>query len=469
MNHTKSLTDCQVLSADPPKKPSLPLLISCDLPQPPSIPLSPPVPQPEIEVPLPWVSLAFTSLGKKEISQSKSGENRELPAPGEQNETGNLPIERVSEGQRLGNKDLWPISEAQKKSREVFRKHEVVKQWYRMEHCGKHTIPFECDSCGKKPWVTIRCGVRLCQACYWVKFGSKFTEKRKRRYKGLMAEPGKNGQDRLRSIMLPTVNLGRFPSCERFDKEMDRAAKFLGKRYKGWDIAAEVKMTDKGAYLHFHAIVYGSWISQKRLDDDWAEVSKAHNVWIKNVWSPKGALNYIAKYPNKPLTGNVDDEARARYLKMVGKRRRVRSGGVLYGKKIEVESSHRVNVCPWCSGYLKLDYELLQDGQTLIEAKMKGYPSLAEGWRLTENDRASPLPRGNEHWTERELDLVYQIFRDGAGEYREKRRKENPPHRACSYCGLYGCGEFWACGDRLKADQGRAGGNLAEGGVAHVS
>lgn len=315
-----------------------------------------------------------------------------------------------------GDPETWPITDAEIAEREVFRKHGMLKEWRKLRRCGEDTVPFKCETCGLRPWLKILCGVRVCEKCYWVKFGKIFVARRKEIYPRFMRQKGRNGTDRLMFLTLTTVNTGRFPGQAKVERLLDRAVEFCRDRYKGWDLALEVKETDTGPFFHIHAVVYGDYIPHEKLCEDWGRLNgQEHlNTWIEEVKDTKQAISYLSRYLRKAVP--LDDaELKAQYLKGVKGLRRVRTGGDFYGLEREIKFERKWNftVCPRCGYYLELDYPRFMNGQTVREGRIRGDPSYAEAWKEWHGEAKDCADRAltSGSWPRESLDRLYEFAR----------------------------------------------------------
>lgn len=311
----------------------------------------------------------------------------------------------------------WPFSEDERKERDVFLKHGVGKEWYKLHRCGKDTVPFNCDLCGLSTWAPIFCGVRICVNCYWNKFGKKFVQRRKIMYTRLMAEKGPNGADRVMFLTLTTINVGRLPGNIKLKKMINRAVQFCREHYKGWDLTLEIKHTETGPFLHIHAVVYGGYIPHAKLCKDWGALNKERSLhtWIEEVRGVKRAVNYLSWYLKKAVPLD-DSELKAKYLKGVKGLRRVRTGGVFYGmeRAIKIENdSWDFSVCPRCGEYLSVDHERFSIGQTVDEARIRGDPSYGEALRIWNAEAQEFINRARSagSWPQESIENISQFFR----------------------------------------------------------
>ena len=153
------------------------------------------------------------------------------------------------------------------------------------------------------------------------------------------------------------------------------------RRFRGCGYIASVEIGSSNN-LHCHAIVYAPYISQQKLSETWLKITgDSFIVGIESVNHHQKAAWYVLKYIMKPPKTNSHDEL-CDYLEFIKGTRRIRAGGVFYGRIKKLEKEVLEFCCPYCSGRLG------QSGTTNDKDQFEFlYPLLQ-----ARNKRGSPLP-----------------------------------------------------------------------------
>lgn len=124
------------------------------------------------------------------------------------------------------------------------------------------------------------------------------------------------------------------------------AAMELGMR-RGTNHAGELNNN-----LHFHALIYAPYISQRRLSEAWNRITvDSYIVDIRAVKTVAHAANYVLKYMSKPPAVESYSEL-ANYAEAIKGSRRLKTAGVFYNG-LEIEKKEKLKVaCPCCQDRL---------------------------------------------------------------------------------------------------------------------
>lgn len=175
------------------------------------------------------------------------------------------------------------------------------------------------------------------------------------------------------------------PTGTRRKKDGTAAPDF--RTWQGYGYIAALEFAPKNNMLHVHAIVYGRYVSQRQLSAAWLKLTgDSAIVDIRAIRSPKTATKYVLKYVCKPPKGG-DHIKLVDYLMAIQGSRRLRAGGVFYGKIRPDQRPKLARSCPFCDGCIAHlgTYSLESD---TVAAALPLYQLLRE--RSRTND---PLPR----------------------------------------------------------------------------
>ncbi len=157
-------------------------------------------------------------------------------------------------------------------------------------------------------------------------------------------------------------------------------------KFRGAGFIASTEFGGESNMLHCHAIVFGPYISQKKLSAAWLKITGDSPVLdIRAVKSVKDGVREVVKYILKPPTGD-SLTAIADYAWRIKGTRRLRSGGIFYNHPgLRKQKREKIAIeCPYCGGYLEFQGECKIDGTPDSQAL---FPLLREV-----KARGSPLP-----------------------------------------------------------------------------
>lgn len=280
----------------------------------------------------------------------------------------------------------------------------------RFAECGTRFIVLRCPNHDLRFHVPISCGSRICERCAAAqskglrqRIETVLRSRMAKKPRGfgvfmltLTTTTKRHGPDGparkdirrfyRESSMFLRLFYGKYASkVSRTGKVVQvRVKKKLKFRGAGFIAATEFGGTSN--MLHCHAIVFGPYISQKKLSAAWLKITGDSSIVdVRAVRSVKDGVREIVKYVIKPPTGD-SLMAIADYAWRIKGTRRLRTGGVFYnhpGLK-KPKSEKQPLECPYCRGYLEFEGEQIigpgDDSQAL-------YPLLREV-----KARGSPLP-----------------------------------------------------------------------------
>ena len=163
------------------------------------------------------------------------------------------------------------------------------------------------------------------------------------------------------------------------------------RKWRGAGAIAIVELGASNNNLHLHALVYGPYISQRRLSESWFRITgDSYIVHIESIQSPKRAVGYVLKYIAKPPSRESYRDL-AEYPVAIKGSRRFRSLGVFYNAIKRIKRSMEF-LCPYCAGHLRqtgqwpgFDFELMK-----LESL---YPLLREREKLRSGADPVLLPK----------------------------------------------------------------------------
>lgn len=127
--------------------------------------------------------------------------------------------------------------------------------------------------------------------------------------------------------------------------------------YRGAGFIACIELGHNNNNLHLHAITYGPIISWSALRSAWEKITG--DSWQTDIRAAHGSLKniaaYILKYITKPPSRDSYEEI-AEYALMIKGVRRIRTGGIFYGrlKKVKKDNSG-LGRCPYCRSRLIME------------------------------------------------------------------------------------------------------------------
>jgi hypothetical protein len=296
----------------------------------------------------------------------------------------------------------------------------------RFRGCGDKVRVWECRCDNQKFTTPISCNSRICERC-------------QRRYSAQLKKTMidvlkpfflKKRRGWFFSFLTLTVQKDRYgdnlpdrEDIKRFNRESrdflklyygKYAAKFSGsgkvveiqknkkRKWRGAGGIAVIELGAKNNNLHLHALVYGPYISQKKLSESWCRITgDSFVVGIEAVKSPENAVFHVLKYISKPPARESYRDL-AEYSMSIKGSRRFRCVGVFYNKIKRIRETLNF-VCPYCGGQLA-QYEDPDGGKVETTGFASLYPLLH---RLKDSrgspggSKTLPLPPGYETNRER--------------------------------------------------------------------
>lgn len=293
----------------------------------------------------------------------------------------------------------------------------------RFENCRSRWMVYSCERCHTGFHVMETCKSRLCPVCQF-RYCKDLEDQIKKRV-GELRESAPNGYKVMQVTL--TVTSKRYGDAlpdragiKRLEKETreflaenfgkyrvrrSRSGKLVEvKRSKkaikpgddpriwqgrGWVCTMEVGADNNN--LHCHALVWGPFVPWGTLKDRWAKItgdSFGVDIRVKGL---KDAIRYILKYLMKPP--KTDSYARmADWLLAIRGSRRIRCGGVFYGRLKALPKEKLPCGCPLCFGklFFRAITDSISDSLDLFQAHKKpetlpGGPA-PKGWEWVSGD-----------------------------------------------------------------------------------
>lgn len=321
--------------------------------------------------------------------------------------------------QGLSNGERWAIA---KYIRELNAtsprdKLRLLAEADRFEHCRRRYMVYSCERCSTGFHVLETCKSRLCPSCQY-----RYCKDLEDQIKGRVGELRRSAPAGYRIMQVTlTVTSNRFgdglPDRAGIKRLETETREFLQEnfgRYKvrrsksgklveakrpkkslkpgddpriwigrGWVCTMEVGADNNN--LHCHALVWGPFLPWGSLRDRWAKItgdSFGVDIRIKGL---QEAVRYILKYLMKPP--KTDSYARmADWLQCIRGSRRIRCGGVFYGRLSKLPREKLPCGCPICYGrlFFRLITDSISDSLDLFKAhKTPGFQAPATsktGW-----------------------------------------------------------------------------------------
>jgi len=252
----------------------------------------------------------------------------------------------------------------------------MSSEFWKWDNCHRKAILFKCRDCEKEFFLPFRCDLRICPECnrrYFAKF--------KARYLSLLRQlmKRKKGKDRAMFLTVTTKNTGEIPEGPEIQAHNKAIGKLIRKFFKGGVSVNEVKET----FLHSHCIVYGPYVHQSKLSQEWEGLTGAKVVDIREIkQKTQKVVDYLGKYIKKPYGVEDSQEGYSlavQFLKNFKGVRRVHSFGIFYAAAPHQEKS--LFVCPYCGSD---DFEIIWDaGRSMTECKITGnlsYKQVLRAW-----------------------------------------------------------------------------------------
>jgi hypothetical protein len=263
----------------------------------------------------------------------------------------------------------------------------LVVEADRFQWCGVRGLDLYCPECRTKYFVRERCRSRICESCLRA-YARDFKKQIARVVRDAVKQ---NRRGYVLAQVTGTVTSRRFgddlpnrDAIKRFHRESAEFLKqFFGKwkvkrsersgklveprrpkrkvrdgddpRYyigAGWIASLEIGKDNNN--LHFHALVYGPYRSVMAMRQTWTKITgDSFGIDIRKK-SVKEAVSYVLKYITKPPA--TDSYRRlAEYTAMVKGTRRLRAGGIFYGRLKRERGDRPPFCCLYCWSRLRLD------------------------------------------------------------------------------------------------------------------
>ena len=224
---------------------------------------------------------------------------------------------------------------------------------FRYRHCSYQYIQLKCNGCSQVYKGPARCESRICPQCAR-KYASKVFNKQK-----LVSYQLR--KTKTKRLMFLTLTLNTDSSKELHKSLFKRAnvctRKLINKLYPRKDGCGGFSVVEVGKKnnIHIHALVYGTFYSQREISTLWENITKdSFVVFIKAVWSPKKCLWYLLKYINKPPEFG-SPEKMAEYIDALMGVRRIHTYGVFYNFKFLKNRNFYCYFCGASLGFLGLN------------------------------------------------------------------------------------------------------------------
>lgn len=337
----------------------------------------------------------------------------------------------------LSDGERWAVAEALKAEGEECRaceKHKladrIMAEAERYQRCGKDAVLMECPSDLEQYFVLARCRSRICEPC-----GRIHKLDLQRQIKPLIQQVAANKKPGWGVAMLTlTVTTHRWgdtmpklDDLRRFQKETFEFmrlffGKWVAKRSRNgkvvevrrpkkqlkegedprvWKGAGWVGSLEFGAdnnNAHGHFLVYGPFIDWNLLKSAWEKITgDSSGVFIRRLHSPKEAIDYVLKYVTKPPVTESFGRIAAYALAVKGTRR-IRTGGIFFGK-VRRRTQKRRCRCVHCGSALRssLNTRPLEDCRHMLNLweeyrRIEGHHRSREPARLPWRETASGKP-----------------------------------------------------------------------------
>lgn len=224
------------------------------------------------------------------------------------------------------------------------RDRDMDKEADRWVGCHKNGVVVACRWCGEEFILPYRCELRICGKCaeshrrrLWFKYQK-------------IRDLHLGGGYTWKFLTLTLKYQPGDPIKGRIDRILSGSRQLIKKtwrREKWFGLLGVMEITSTG-YVHFHALVYGSWQDQKLLSQRWEEITGDSKVVdIRRVRGFKKALGDVLKYVSK-MPEYADPGFAVDVLEAVKGKRRVFSLGKFYA--VREDSARHKFVCPKCGG-----------------------------------------------------------------------------------------------------------------------
>jgi hypothetical protein len=257
-------------------------------------------------------------------------------------------------------------------------------QAHNLENCCKQFMVKQCEDCDTRYHTAIKCNSRLCERCQRIKMIDFYKQVR-----AMIDDVRKTAPSDYRPMQLTlTITTKRFGNDMPCRKDIQRLyresaellTEFFGKwqvnrsksgrlvetkRRKGIGIGTErriwrgcgwLAIPEVGAdnnNLHIHALVFGPYYSQARIKERWQKITgDSHGVDIR-CKPAKECVAYIMKYICKPPKSDSYTRL-ASWAVSISGTRRIRTGGIFYGRIRKHKLPKVTCSCVICNGRLHM-------------------------------------------------------------------------------------------------------------------
>jgi hypothetical protein len=233
---------------------------------------------------------------------------------------------------------------------EIDRKRGMLRrQADRLETCGLEYAVVYCRDCSRPLLGSRRCECRVCPDC-----AKKYAARIRKHQQELIKRLQPTKTHRLAMLTLTKrTHPGYMPTSSQIKTCYQHVRSLMNSLYPKRLGCGGLAVLELGQNqnLHFHLIVYGYYVPQRKISDLWARLTgDSPVVHIQAVRNPRDALNYLLKYITKPRK-SADPKETAYYLNLLLGLRRIRTYGIFYGCRLVAKPGCP---CPVCGGKLRL-------------------------------------------------------------------------------------------------------------------
>ena len=235
------------------------------------------------------------------------------------------------------------------KKRPTDKRTRLLNSANRYETCGMTYMILGCQKCTQRFVTPNRCESRICDTCTG-KFAARVRKRLAQIFRNLSY---KNNMMLIFLTLTKRLQPGTDPTTIDARKVMQDTRKLVKKLWpkSGGCGAFAVLETGKKQHLHIHLIIYGRYVPQPRISNEWLKLTLDSSVvFICSVRGAKKASNYLLKYITKPPEAAVAAKL-AKYLDLITGLRRIHSFGIFYNYKVIERAS---SGCPICKSKLSL-------------------------------------------------------------------------------------------------------------------
>ena len=235
------------------------------------------------------------------------------------------------------------------KKRPTNKRTRLLNSANRYETCGMTYMILGCQKCTQRFVTPNRCESRICDTCTG-KFAARVRKRLAQIFRNLSY---KNNMMLIFLTLTKRLEPGTNPNTFDAKKVLQDTRKLVKKLWpkSGGCGAFSVLETGKQQHLHVHLIIYGRYVPQRRISDEWLKITcDSPVIHVCSVRGAKKASNYLLKYITKPLEAAVAAKL-AKYLDLITGLRRIHSFGIFYNFKVVERTS---SGCPICKSKLSL-------------------------------------------------------------------------------------------------------------------